>query len=158
MEEDRPPATSTPDVVLQLHECWALLRDEAYGRLAVAGESGPDVFPINVRVDHGTIVFRTAEGTKLAALREDPRVAFEVDGHDDGAMWSVVLRGRAKVVSDQYEAVDVVELGVTPWQRGPKPEFVRIVPETVSGRRFQRTQRSEWSVPEPIARAVPDES
>ena len=150
MSADRPSGTCHTDVSLELNECWALLRDEDYGRLAVAGEDGPDIFPINVRVDHATIVFRSAAGSKLAALRREPRVAFEVDGHDDvdGTAWSVVIRGIARVVSNQYDALEVVELGVTPWQRGPKPEFVRIEPTTVSGRRFQRSQRSEWSVPE----------
>ena len=37
------------------------------GRLAVSIKEQPDIFPINFVVDHGTVVFRTAEGTKLAA-------------------------------------------------------------------------------------------
>lgn len=127
---------------LELNDCWALLRNEAYGRLAVIGEDGPDIFPINARVDHGTVVFRTATGSKLSAIHEEPRVAFEVDGYDDvrGTAWSVVIRGTANEVTDQYEGLEVVELGVTPWQRGLKPVFVRIVPTTVSGRRFERTR------------------
>lgn len=141
---------STHDEVLELHECWALMRNEAYGRLAVTSEDGPDIFPINALVDGGTLVFRTASGSKLAALRADPRVAFEVDGYDPAARvaWSVVIRGTARLVSDQYEGLAVVELGVTPWQHGPKPEFLRVEPATVSGRRFTRTHRGDWSVPD----------
>ncbi len=150
MEADEPTDTPTPGMPIEPDECWVLLRGEAYGRLAVISEDGPDIFPINVQVDHGTLVFRTAAGSKLAALHDDPRVAFEVDGYDRDTRtaWSVVIRGTAKLVSDQYEAVEVVELGVTPWQHGPKPEFVRIEPVTVSGRRFERSHPSDWSVPD----------
>jgi uncharacterized protein len=46
--------------------CWALLRSQEAGRLAVLIADRPEIFPINYVVDHGTVVFRTAEGTKLA--------------------------------------------------------------------------------------------
>ncbi len=52
--------------VLDPNECWALLRGSVVGRLAISIANHPDIFPINYVVDHGTVVFRTAEGTKLA--------------------------------------------------------------------------------------------
>ena len=42
----------------------------------------PDIFPINYVVDHGAVVFRTAEGTKLAAAVLGQGVAFEIDGYE----------------------------------------------------------------------------
>lgn len=145
--EPDPAEPKPTDDSLSARECWELLRDQAFGRIAVVGDDGPEIFPVNVLVDHGTLVFRTGSGTKLDAIRIEPRVAFEVDGFDAGRAWSVIIRGTARVVTDTYEAIDVVEIGVTPWQAGPKPEFVRIEPTTITGRRFQRAAPESWSVP-----------
>ncbi len=134
--------TETPGTTeMTERECWERLRSEAYGRLAVVGEDGPMVYPINALVDHGSIVFRTSEGAKLTALRSEPRVAFEVDGWepDNGMAWSVIVAGEAREVVGMHEGLDVTELGVTPWQAGPKPTYVRVVPTSISGRTFRRT-------------------
>lgn len=141
---DRPDDES----VLSTRECWELMRAEEYGRLAVTDDDGPDIYPINATIDHATLVFRTAAGRKVDAIRADPRVAFEVDGYDRvrRTAWSVVVRGVAAEVTDRHDAVDAVELGVTPWQHGPKPAFIRITPTSVTGRRFQRVDRAEWRV------------
>ena len=82
--------------VLSTNQCWELLRESPVGRLAVVVDGSPDIFPVNPVVDHGTIVFRTTAGTKLAAAKGRD-VAFEVDGYDAGTAqaWSVVVKGRA---------------------------------------------------------------
>ena len=49
--------------VLPEHTCWMHLRSVEVGRLAVSVDNNPDIFPINFLVDHGTVVFRTAEGS-----------------------------------------------------------------------------------------------
>lgn len=150
---------TTSGVELSRRECWERIRGEAYGRLAVVGPTGPDVFPVNVMVDHATIVFRTAGGAKLEAIRHDARVAFEVDGRDGDEVWSVVVRGTAVVASAGPDGLATSELGVTPWQEGPKPMFVRIVPTSVSGRRFERVDQEAWAVdPAPPPRPSPIES
>ena len=51
--------------ILAADACWPLLRDAEVGRLAVVIGDHTDIFPINHIVDHGTLVFRSAEGTKL---------------------------------------------------------------------------------------------
>ena len=81
--------------------CWALLRTAPVGRLAVSVADHPDIFPINFLVDHATIVFRTTEGTKLAATLTSPLIAFEADGYDleVGEAWSVVVKGRTRKLS-----------------------------------------------------------
>jgi nitroimidazol reductase NimA-like FMN-containing flavoprotein (pyridoxamine 5'-phosphate oxidase superfamily) len=133
------PSETVVDVLSE-RECWERMRGEAYGRLAVVQEDGPAIYPINVIVDHATIVFRTTEGTKLDAMRADPRVAFEVDGWDPegGLAWSVAITGNAREIVGMHEGLSASELGVTPWQSGPKPIFVRITPRTTSGRKFLR--------------------
>ena len=86
--------------VLSTTRCWELLRESVVGRLAVTVDGGPDIFPVNPVVDHGTIVFRTSAGTKLAAAKGRD-VAFEVDGYDisTAQAWSVVVKGRAHEIS-----------------------------------------------------------
>ena len=84
---------------LEANACWALLRSHEVGRLAVSIADRPEIFPVNYVVDHGTVVFRTAEGTKLAgAVQRD--VAFEADGYEPetGEAWSVVVKGRAEEI------------------------------------------------------------
>ena len=125
--------------VLDQHECWALLRSAEVGRLAVSILERPDIFPINHVVDRGRIVFRTAAGTKLAAAVLGRAVAFEVDGYDPikGEAWSVVVKGRAHELEAMHDLVDALDLPLFPWSAGPKPRFVRIDPDSVTGRRFR---------------------
>ena len=128
-----------PPGVSQLDEsqCWTLLRSAEVGRLAVSINNHPDVFPVNFVVDHGSVVFRTAEGTKLAAAVLGQAVAFEIDGLDPtGDAWSVVVKGQAVEIERMQELFDAAELPLYPWLASPKPRFVRIVPEVVTGRRF----------------------
>jgi hypothetical protein len=124
--------------VLEHHECWQLLRSAEVGRLAVAIMNEPDIFPVNYVVDHGSVVFRTAEGTKLAAATLGPSVAFEVDGYDpsQGEAWSVVLKGRAVEIEQLHDLLTATDLPLFPWHAAPKPRFVRIDPVSVTGRRF----------------------
>lgn len=120
-------------------ECWQLLRDAPFGRLAVVLNGQPDVFPINHVVDRGSLVFRTDPGSKLVGA-VGHTVAFEVDGFDQaaGEVWSVVAKGTAHEVRRLHEVVDTVALPLFPWQGGTKPHFVRIEVEQLSGRRFTR--------------------
>src|SRR5688500_11692317 len=86
-------------VALDESACWALLRGAEVGRLAIVVNHRPEIFPITFVVDHATVVFRTAAGTKLdwGAGRD---VAFEVDGYylGTGVAWSVVVKGLAREV------------------------------------------------------------
>jgi nitroimidazol reductase NimA-like FMN-containing flavoprotein (pyridoxamine 5'-phosphate oxidase superfamily) len=130
------PASAATEV-LNDSECWSLLSEAVVGRLAVTLDGQPDIFPVNPVVDHGTIVFRTAAGTKLAAA-EQRDVAFEIDGYDvdDGTAWSVVVKGRADQITGKQEIARAQALPLFPWQEGRKSRFVRIEPTTISGRRF----------------------
>jgi nitroimidazol reductase NimA-like FMN-containing flavoprotein (pyridoxamine 5'-phosphate oxidase superfamily) len=123
---------------LESNECWALLRTCEVGRLAVTIGEHPDIFPVNFVVDHGTVVFRTAEGTKLAASVLSRAVAFEVDGYDaaSGEAWSVVVKGAAHEVERMHDLFEIADLSLFPWHAGPKHRYVRIVAVDVTGRRF----------------------
>jgi uncharacterized protein len=143
--------------VLLANQCWELLRANEVGRLAISVGGQPDIFPVNYVVDHGTIVFRTAEGTKLAAVVSRSQVAFEVDGEQVGVAWSVVVKGRAVEIADRYELFDALDLPLYPWNASPRHHFVRIVPEQVTGRRFVVVDRAAEHVGDPVPhRSGPD--
>jgi nitroimidazol reductase NimA-like FMN-containing flavoprotein (pyridoxamine 5'-phosphate oxidase superfamily) len=119
-------------------ECWNLVRNEEVGRLAVPTRNGGvDIFPINHQVDQGSIVFRTALGSKLSGAVEAGEVAFEVDGTTDGTAWSVVLHGHAELINRRTDLFDSFDLSVRPWHLSHKPYFVRISASSITGRRFQ---------------------
>jgi uncharacterized protein len=129
--------------------CWALLRTTSVGRLAVWVDDHPDIFPINYAVDHGTVVFRSARGTKVSAALSDSPVAFEADGYDaeTSTAWSVVIRGNAERISGGPELIETVDLPLFPWQAGDKGQFIRIVPTVTSGRRFSVADPGVWQTP-----------
>ena len=140
--------------VLSTEACFDLLRGDVVGRLAVSIRDHPDIFPINYVVDRGGIVFRTAEGTKLAAAVLGRGVAFEVDGLDPerGTAWSVIVKGHAVEIERLDDVMDALALPLFPWHASPKHRFVRIEPVDVSGRSFEVVEPAAWSDP---VRVVP---
>lgn len=137
MTEDAKQATELSATELSSTESWSLLREAVVGRLAVVVDGSPDIFPVNYVVDHGSLVFRTAEGTKLLAAAGH-RVAFEVDSYDptSGRAWSVVVRGTAREIRRLHDILEAMDLNVFPWHAAPKPRFVRIEVDAVTGRQF----------------------
>lgn len=129
---------------LAASECWALLRTVDVGRLATPIDGGGiDIFPVNHVVDQGSLVFRTALGTKLSASISAGEVAFEADNAVDRAAdqradpWSVVVHGTAELITLDTELFDSFELSVRPWHDSNKPYFVRLEPRNITGRRFR---------------------
>jgi hypothetical protein len=127
-----------PSTVLEEDECWRLLGSQQVGRLAVTAAGEQEIFPVNHVVQGRSLMFRTAEGTKLAAVVVSPMVAFEVDGYDPEAneAWSVVVKGQAERLERFGDIYTAEELPLFPWHTAPKPFFVRISPQSVTGRRF----------------------
>ncbi|MBO9578197.1 MAG: pyridoxamine 5'-phosphate oxidase family protein [Microbacteriaceae bacterium] len=129
--------TELPPTALTATECWALLRSDTLGRVALAAGGEIDIFPVNYVVDADeTIVFRTAPGTKLAELTIRPTVAFEIDGAVRADLFSVIVKGEARRIEDPAEIAAAAELPLTPWIPTVKEHFIRIVPSWVTGRRF----------------------
>jgi len=127
-------------VDLSTAESWALLRESEVGRLAVIVDGHSDIFPVNHLVDHGSVVIRTAEGTKLAGA-SGQQVAFEVDGYDSvtASAWSVVLKGEAEHVQRLHDILEVIELPLVPWHSERKSHYLRVTAESITGRRFHVT-------------------
>ncbi|WP_406637951.1 pyridoxamine 5'-phosphate oxidase family protein [Pseudarthrobacter quantipunctorum] len=147
MRNNRPGREASSAVeVLDANACWDLLRGVSVGHLAVLVDGHPEIFPVNYKVDHGSVVFRTGEGTKFHAAARPTAVALEADGTDQDkrTAWSVHVKGHAEVLEPSPELMTGVGLTLFPWQAGHKDHFVRIVPTTVSGRRFTVTSPLTW--------------
>jgi nitroimidazol reductase NimA-like FMN-containing flavoprotein (pyridoxamine 5'-phosphate oxidase superfamily) len=125
-------------------ECWRLLGSEPVGRVAVIAGHYPLVFPVNHTVAARGILFSTAPGTKLWATQRS-NVSFEVDHIDIETRtgWSVLVRGSAReVIADRnVELARVMQdAAPAPWAPGPRERLVRIVADSISGRRIRPVQ------------------
>lgn len=54
-----------PVTVLSEDESWSLLSTVSLGRLVTIRGGRAEIFPINFAIQRRTLVFRTAQGTKL---------------------------------------------------------------------------------------------
>lgn len=129
---------SEPVVVLSDDECWERLRTQELGRLVTRIGDRVDIFPVNFVVDGESVLFRTAQGSKLFELTANDEVLFEVDDHTDESAWSVVLRGHARALDTFADVQRADTLPLQPWVPTLKYTYVRIVPHTLSGRSFDR--------------------
>ena len=123
--------------VLSEDESWEFLASVALGRLVVCIGSRPEIFPVNVVVQRPTVLFRTAEGTKLMSVVLNEHVAFEADGYSLDEGWSVIVQGTAEVLSTSAEINEADRAGLRPWIATLKLRYVRIRASTISGRRFK---------------------
>ncbi len=126
---------------LPLEECWELLRGQALGRLAFHLLDEVHITPINYVVDKSTLLFRTAEGSKLLGVVMNQDVAFEIDGENGHVAWSVVARGAARLL-DEASAHRADDLPLRPWVGRYKYNVVELTPTEITGRRFTIDQHA----------------
>lgn len=117
-------------------KCWDLLDSVTVGRLATAADSWPTIFPLNFVVDGESVVFRSAEGSKLSELTKNDHVAFEADGWDEEKGWSVIIKGHGEIITDAAELARAERLPLLPWVPTIKSNFVRVTADEITGRRF----------------------
>ena len=129
-------STENPVTVLSEEECWEFLRSQEFGRLAFHLAEQVHIAPLNYAVDDDTLLFRTAEGSKLLAVVMNPDIAFEVDRYDDETAVSVILRGSARLLEED-EAHRSENVPLRPWVPTLKYNVVEIRPTELSGRRFE---------------------
>ena len=124
--------------VLSDDECWSLLSSMSLGRLVTIMDGKPEIFPVNFATRRRTVLFRTAQGTKLSSAVMADWVAFEADYHDPALTWgwSVIIKGRAHLLSATEEILDAEEAPLRPWTATPKPLYVRVIAMEITGRRF----------------------
>jgi nitroimidazol reductase NimA-like FMN-containing flavoprotein (pyridoxamine 5'-phosphate oxidase superfamily) len=123
--------------ILPEHECWDLLKSVALGRLVTAVDGRPQIFPVNFAVQNRTLLFRTAEGTKLISVAINNHVLFEVDDHSVAEGWSVIVEGYTRSLRTDEQIAEAERAQLLPWTASAKTHYVRIRPERVTGRRFR---------------------
>ncbi len=133
---DATETSGDPVTELDDNESWDLLSSMSLGRLVTTVDGWTEIFPVNFVVQDKTLLFRTAEGTKLLTSVLNEHVVFEVDDHNVAGAWSVVVRGDAHMLTTSEEIGKAERAGLYPWVATQKLRFVRIIPESLSGRRF----------------------
>lgn len=127
--------TDEPVNELSTDECWQMLREEEFGRLAFRLVDEIHITPINYAVDGETLLFRTAEGNKLLSVAMGSEVAFEIDRYDEEFARSVVIRGTARQLPEDEEHRSE-NIPLRPWVATLKYNVVEIIPRVISGRTF----------------------
>ncbi|MFT4052061.1 MAG: pyridoxamine 5'-phosphate oxidase family protein [Microbacterium sp.] len=135
--------TPNPLTVLSDRECWNRLAEQQLGRLVTHVGAVLDIFPVNYTLDGDSIVFRTAEGSKLTELTINDDVLFEADEYTETDAWSIVVRGRAERLTAAEEVAAADLLPLRPWIPTIKYEYVRIVAVSLSGREFVRAEEPD---------------
>ncbi|WP_437283402.1 universal stress protein [Sorangium sp. So ce375] len=84
----------------------ALLERSAFGRLGCHAQGRTYVVPMSYAYEKGLLYLRSAEGTKVRMMRENPEVCFQVDHIQSLADWeSVIVFGVFRELTAQ-EAVE----------------------------------------------------
>jgi len=125
-------------VELTRSECLSLLADGVVGRVVFTDNALPTVQPVNYLLDGEEIVFRTANGSKLAAAPRNAVVAFQLDEFDTNARsgWSVLGVGEAYEVVDPARLTELADLQTDPWVRGHDVHTLSIPLTIITGRRL----------------------
>ncbi|MCP2622031.1 pyridoxamine 5'-phosphate oxidase family protein [Mycolicibacterium smegmatis] len=127
---------ASPVSVLSEGESWRLLASVPIGRFVTTIGTRLEIFPVNFAVQDRTVLFRTAEGTKLITAIMSDRVIFEADGHTVTDGWSVILRGTAELLQTAEDIAVAERTQLMSWTSPAKRRYVRITPKEISGRFF----------------------
>lgn len=139
-------------VLTHLSEAESLRRlgSVSLGRIVFTSKALPAIRPVNHIVHNGDVIIRSHGGAEIVTYARDGGVvAYEADviDPDDHLGWSVIVTGRAVLVTDPDEVAQYQSM-LRPWLSEPMMEHViRIRPELVTG--FEL-------VPAPEAEPSPD--
>ncbi|MBM7366682.1 pyridoxamine 5'-phosphate oxidase family protein [Gordonia hydrophobica] len=122
--------------ILSPEQSWELLEGSVLGRLAVSADGMPDVFPVNIYAANGKVLFRTTEGTKLADLAANNNAVIEADSFTSRIGWSVVAKGRARILVDPAEIDAAENSPLRTWVWPKKTINVELDVTQITGRRF----------------------
>jgi nitroimidazol reductase NimA-like FMN-containing flavoprotein (pyridoxamine 5'-phosphate oxidase superfamily) len=146
----QPSSTDEPEHPLDRHgvevlsrdDCVRRLRQQSVARVAVTFDAMPVIVPVNFVLaelddEHGLeVVIRTVEGTKLQAALRHAVVAVEVDHIEPASHlgWSVLVRGRSRVITDAAAIEAARQLRLRPWATEDADRFIGVSVDLVSGR------------------------
>ncbi|MGW7823675.1 pyridoxamine 5'-phosphate oxidase family protein [Streptomyces puniciscabiei] len=122
---------------LDRQECLRLPAKVPVGRIVYTRQALPTVLPVNFGLDtDSSILLRTSATSDLVRAVDGVVVAFEADDFnaDEHSGWSVVVTGRATVVTDPAEQERLSRTGPISWVVTQDWVFLRIEAEMVTGR------------------------
>ncbi|MFC4463930.1 pyridoxamine 5'-phosphate oxidase family protein [Streptomyces xiangluensis] len=131
---------------LDRQESLRLLAKVPVGRVVYTRQALPAVLPINFSLDtDASVLLRTSPDSDLVRAIDGVVVAFEADEFDAATRsgWSVVVTGRATVVTDPDEHERLSQADPTSWMPLRDPVFVRIESEMVTGRGLRGTRGTQ---------------
>lgn len=123
---------------LERGECLALLGSVKVGRLVHTAHALPAIWPVNFTLLPDAVYVRTSQDSGVwRAAAAAAVVGFEADDVDiEGRYgWSVVVIGRAGLVTDPGALLRLRALLPAPWATGARQEVARLPLELVNGRR-----------------------
>jgi nitroimidazol reductase NimA-like FMN-containing flavoprotein (pyridoxamine 5'-phosphate oxidase superfamily) len=135
---------SLQELDLLNREQWIkLVRTVSVGRVIFTEHALPAVCPVEFRWWRGDVVIRIADPAVLVATSSNHIVAFEADELDADFHfgWSVTVVGRAQVITEVTEIIELSETFSRPAVEGRCDYFVRIKTEKVTGCEFERKPR-----------------
>jgi uncharacterized protein len=117
-------------------ECLRLLAGRLVGRVVFTEAALPAAHPVAYLLDGDEVLFRTANGGKLAAATLRHVVAFQVDEIDPVGRtgWSVLGIGQAYEVTDPGRLADLAARMPTPWASNHDAHTVAIPLQRLTGR------------------------
>ena len=120
-------------------EALAKLQTSAPFDLVITDRAMPAAQPVNYILDGEEIVFRTANGSKLAAATRHAVVGFQVDEIDPRTRtgWSVLGVGEANEVVHPDRLAELADLS-DPWVDDHDAHTISVSLQIISGRRLQR--------------------
>ncbi|MFF4487833.1 pyridoxamine 5'-phosphate oxidase family protein [Streptomyces sp. NPDC001544] len=127
--------------VLDRQACLRLPAKVPVGRVVYTKQALPAVLPVGFRLEaDSSVLLRTSAGSALVRAVDGAVVAFEVDEFDAVAHsgWSVVVTGRATVVTDPVEHARLARSAPDSWMPVHDGVFVRIEAGMVTGRELTR--------------------
>ncbi|MGX4689074.1 pyridoxamine 5'-phosphate oxidase family protein [Streptomyces sp. JNUCC 63] len=122
---------------LDRQECLRLLGKVPVGRVVYTRQALPAVLPVNFALDtDASVLVRTSARSDLVRAVDGVVVAFEADefATETRSGWSVVVTGRAHVVTDPAEHERLLRAGPDSWMPIQDDVFIRIEAAMVTGR------------------------
>lgn len=121
-------------------ESLRLLRSVSVGRLVYTHLALPAIRPVNHVVDGDRVIIRSYSGTAIAAAvrgNSGMVVAYEADRIDGDSHlgWTVIITGRASLLSDPAEVARYQEL-LHPWVTSDLDDVIAIQADMVDGFRL----------------------
>ena len=129
-------------VELDRGACLRLLATSAIGRVIFTDGALPAAQPVTYLLAGEEIIFRTANGSKLAAATRNTIVAFEVDEIDsvNRSGWSVLGVGHAYEVTDPQRLADLADSTVHSWVPGRLLHTIAVPLQRLTGRQLSESQ------------------